>query len=65
MPDTYYVIPNDGAEFKCYECGNRGKASKEVFVKITGLWGARHRNCVEDIETMDQIDPPKEFDPRP
>ena len=65
MTSEYYVISDDGADFKCYECGCRGSARKEKFVKIVGLWGARHYNCVDDIDKMIQIEAPKEFDPRP
>lgn len=65
MNDTYYVVPNDHAQFKCYECGRSGWSHKEKFVKITGLFGARHAACVEDLGAMTEIPAPTgAFDPR-
>lgn len=56
---TYYFIPDDKAEFKCYECGRLGRADRVKFVKITGLFGARHADCVEDLSEMTEIPYPE------
>lgn len=60
---TYYVVPCDGADFKCYECGRVNSAKKNKFVKITGLFGARHAARVEDLDQMTEIPYPGEFNP--
>ena len=60
-PFTFYRIPNDGAPFKCYECGQTGKAnphSPNPFVKLAGIFGARHLQCVKDLSQYTEVSAP-------
>ena len=46
---TYQPVKDDGAKFKCLDCGLRGPAKDMWFIRTpSGEWdGVYHKDCVD------------------